>query len=282
MSKTLMCFVVLGCLFALIGATSSIGVIKSSGEFRVDGLAVRGNGTLFEGDLVETTAARSVVHLAGAQLTLLPDSRAKVYQDHTILEKGSELISKSLGHTVEVASLRVAPADKNSVLQLDVTGPSSVSITTTSGEADVRNAQGLLVARVMPGMPLAFNAQAASPSTVDLIGVVEVRDGNYFLTDKCANITVQLQGTDLAQYVGKRVEVNGTVNTAATAATGASEVVAVTTVNATNKKSCGPAGGGLSAGAKAAIIGGIAVVGTIAGLAAAGVIGGPSAPPVSQ
>ena len=85
MSRILLCVILCGCLFALIGAAPSIGIIKSNGEFRVDGSAIRGNSTLFAGNLVETASARSVVQLAGVQITLLPDSRAKVFQDHTVL-----------------------------------------------------------------------------------------------------------------------------------------------------------------------------------------------------
>ena len=54
MLKTLISFVMTGCLVLLIAGPASIGVVQSTGEFRVDGSAIRGNSTLFEGSVVET------------------------------------------------------------------------------------------------------------------------------------------------------------------------------------------------------------------------------------
>jgi len=276
MPKILTFVFLCGCLFALIGAAPSIGVIKSNGEFRVDGAAIRGNSTLFDGNLVETATARSVVHLAEAQITLLPESRAKVFQDHTVLEKGSGLVKDAQRHSIEAASLRIAPADKTSVLQVEVTGPSKVSVTARSGGAQVRNEQGLLVAEVLPGTPLAFDAQAGSATTMKLTGVLEFKDGVFLLTDKTANVTVELRGTDLQKYVGQNVEVTGSTAVGVQAAAGASQVVNVATITAAGKKPK-PARAGISGGAKAAIVSGVAVVGTLAGLAVAGTFTGPAA-----
>ncbi len=81
-----------GCLLAATAAPTSIGSIKSSGEFRLDNSMVRGNSTVFDGDLIETTGARSVVDLNGVQITMSRNSRAKVYRYHTVLENGTVLI----------------------------------------------------------------------------------------------------------------------------------------------------------------------------------------------
>jgi len=51
-------------LFVAMAAPLSIGFIKSTGDFRVDGSTIRQNGTVFDGNLIETTAARSVIELA--------------------------------------------------------------------------------------------------------------------------------------------------------------------------------------------------------------------------
>jgi hypothetical protein len=59
-----------GSLLAVVSGGPSIGFVKSAGEFRVDGSAIRGNGTVFEGALVETTTARSVIQLAAPRLPL--------------------------------------------------------------------------------------------------------------------------------------------------------------------------------------------------------------------
>ena len=75
-----------GCLI-LAAAPASIGIVKSTGQFRVNGSAIRGNGNLFEGDMVETGDARSVVHVGTTQFILLPESRAHIFRDRTVLEK---------------------------------------------------------------------------------------------------------------------------------------------------------------------------------------------------
>ena len=90
--KLFICLILVGCVATLMGSAPSVGIVKSTGDFRVDGSTIRGNSTLFEGNLIETTAARSTVELGEAQITLLPNSSAKVYRDHTVLESGSELM----------------------------------------------------------------------------------------------------------------------------------------------------------------------------------------------
>ena len=77
MLKYASCLLIAGSL-TVLSAASSIGFVKSTGEFRVDGAAVHGNGTVFEGNLVETTSARTVIQLGDVQITLAPESRARV------------------------------------------------------------------------------------------------------------------------------------------------------------------------------------------------------------
>src|SRR5664279_3357205 len=111
MLKQVMLLFAAGSVLVVSAASPSIGIVKSSGEFRVDGSAIRGNGNVFEGALVETTAVRSVIQLGEAQITLAPDSRARVYRDRTVLEKGSSSIRDAAHHVIEAATLRIAPTD---------------------------------------------------------------------------------------------------------------------------------------------------------------------------
>ncbi len=282
MFKSVLSLISSGCFLVLAAASPSIGTVRSSGEFRVDGAAIRGNSTLFDGDIVETAVARSVVQLAGSQLTLLPASRAQVYRDRTILEKGSGLFTGAQ-QQIEAASLRIAPAAAGAVLQVDVSAPGRIAVTARTGFAEVRNASGVLVASLRPGIALAFEPQTAA-SQVRLAGVVTSRDGKFFLTDTTANVTAEVQGADLKKYVGKKVEITGSPIPNATPAPGASQVVQVLSVSvvaiAAVAGSAGAAGaaaagaggaaaGGISAAATAAIIGGVAVGGTLGGMAAA-------------
>ena len=273
-------------LFVAMAAPLSIGFIKSTGDFRVDGSTIRQNGTVFDGNLIETTAARSVIELASVEITLSPDSRAKVYRDHTILEKGTGVVKETGNHVIEADTLRISSSAKDSVVQVDITSPSNITVAARSGAAEVRSASGVLVASVRPGLALAFGSQAGAATAFDMTGTEEFKDGKYFLTDDTTHVTVQMEGPDLAKFAGKCVEVTGSIIPGATPLSPASQLIAVATIKASScRTGAGPGGGagaavgtGLSTGAKIAIIGGVAAAGTVAGLAAAGSFSsGPSA-----
>jgi hypothetical protein len=265
-------------LSVAMAAPASIGFVKSTGDFRVDGSTIRQNGTVFDGNLIETATARSVVELASVEITLSPDSRAKVFRDHTILEKGTGVVKETGSHIIEADTLRITPSAKDSVVQVDVTSPSSVTVAARSGSAEVRNAAGVLVASVRPGLALAFGSQAGAATAFDATGVEEFKDGKYFLTDTTTHVTVQLEGTDLAKYVGKCVEVTGSIIPGTTPPAPATELVEVAGVKSGSCHTGAGAGagsgaavkGGLSTLAKVAIIGGVAAGGAVVGLASAG------------
>jgi hypothetical protein len=266
--KTLLTLVLSGGLSLLIAAPSSIGFVRSSGTFRVDGSTIRGNGTLVEGNVVETTVARSIVQIGAVQIALLPDSRAKLYRDHAIFEKGAGVARGADRYVIEANVLRIAPAARDSVVQVEMRGASTVAVAATTGSASVRNAAGVLLANLQPGEALAFDPQSGAAEAIKVSGVLQERDGHYFVTDSTTNVTVELQGSDLAKYVGKRVTVSGSTIPTATPAPGASEVVNVVSINAL--------AGGLSRTTIGLIIGGVAVGGTLAGLGAAGTFSGGS------
>jgi hypothetical protein len=256
---------------------SAIGVIKSTGEFRVDGSTIRGNSTVFDGSVIETTAARSEVQLTGLQITLSPDSRIRVYRDHTVLEHGSGLLKDVEKQVVEAETLRIAPATKASIVQVEI-GPSGVELVARVGSAEVRNASGVLVASLHTGVALALDPQAGASAAVKMTGVVVFKNGKYFLTDVTSNVTVELEGPDVAKFAGKMVEIAGSVIPSATPAAPASELVSVANIRA-KAAAAGTGGvtaaaGGLSKGATIAIVGGVGVGGTVIGLEAAGTFSG--------
>lgn len=244
----------------------------------MDGSAVRGNGTVFEGTLVETAAARSVIHLADAQVALAPDSRLRVYHDRAVLEKGSGVVRDGMHYSFEAATLRITPAALASVVQIELNGPSLLTVAARGGPAEVYNSSNILAGRVMPGMALAFEPQVGTPTAVQVTGIVEARDGAFFLTDETTKVTVQLTGIDLAKNVGKMVTITGTSVPDAAPAGGASQVVHVANVKkvpaGAGAAAAGSGGAGSSAGlstvAIVAIVGGVAVAGAIGGLAATG------------
>ena len=290
-----------GSLLAVSAASPSIGFVKSGGEFRVDGSAVRGNGTVFEGALVETSSARSVIQLTGARIILSPDSLVRVYRDRTVLEKGSGLVKDVHRHVIEAATLHIAPTARDSVVQIDIMSPSHVRVAASGGAAEVRNSSGILTASLRPGMALAFEPQAAAAAAVKMTGVIESRNGAYFLTDETTRVMIQLlEGAEVSRYVGKKVDIAGSSIPGASPAGGASQLVRAVTIKPVGGKgkagalaaagagaaggaagggaAAGAAGAGAAAGAAAglsgaavgAIVGGVAVGGTVGGLAASG------------
>lgn len=278
MLKSMLSLIAAGSLSVALAATSSIGFIRSTGEFRVNGSTIRGSSTLFDGNVVETTASRSVLQLSGGQVTLSPQSRAKVFHDRLVLEKGTGVVKEAGSEVIEAETLRISPSAKDSVLQVEVTGPSHVAVGALLGSGEVRNSAGVLVASLHPGLGLAFDAQAGASTSVTMTGVLVFKNGSYFLTDATTGVTVELVGADFAKDVGKNVSIAGSIVAGAPAPAGASEVVQVNSIHRVGGGGGGGAhnaggAGGLSTGATIGIIGGVAVGGTLIGLAAAGTFG---------
>jgi hypothetical protein len=248
----------------------------------MDGSSVNGNGTVFEGTLIETAAARSIIQLSSAEITLAPASRLRVYRDRAVLEKGIGSIKNGARYRIEAVNMRVAASSRESVVQVELTGVKLITVAARGGPAEVRNSSDVLAASVVPGMALSFEPQAAPASAVKMTGVMEFRDNAYFLTDATTKVTVQLQGAGLSKDVGKTVEIKGNTVPGATPAGGATQVVQVLALkqlaagSAAAAASGGAGGAGMSAVAIGAIVGGVAVVGALGGLAAAGSFSGSS------
>jgi hypothetical protein len=225
-----------------------------------------------------------VIQLADAQIT---ESRARVFRDRTVLEKGTGFVNNGAHHVIEAATLRIVASVRESVVQIEITSLSRVTVATCGGAAEVRNSSGVLTANMRPGTALAFDPQAAAAAAVKMTGVIESRDGKYFLIDETTKVMVQLlDSAEVIKYAGKRVEITGSSMPDASPAGGASQVVSTVTVKPLGgEDQAGTAGAGAGAGAAAglsgaataAIVGGVAVAGVMAGLAAAGTFSSPSA-----
>jgi len=266
-----------GCALTLMGGPESIGYVRSAGDFRVNGSVVRGNSTVLAGNVVETEAARSVMQLGGAQITLSPQSQAKVFGDHTVLMKGEGLIRDGGKYAMEANQLRIVSTSNDAVIQVDIQSPKHLSVAARSGVAQVRNTSGMLLAEVRPGLALAFDEQTGGNTAVEITGTVTEKDGKYFLTDSTTNLTYELRGPDVAKYKGKKVKVVGAMIPGAVLTGGATAAVAVSSISAVAVGAAtGAATGAILTGKGLAIIAGVAIGGTVAGLAAAGSFSGPA------
>ena len=267
-----------GCAFALSGAPASVGVVRSYGEFKVDGASVRGNSTLLAGDVVESTTANATANVGTAEVTLLPSSRAAVYTDHTTLQKGTAIF-KGTSHALDAGTLHVVPTSANSLVGVGYNDLKSVTVSAQSGGADVFSSGGVLLASVAPGASLAFEplsagaasgaaGQADANAPVHLKGkLIKERDekekkDKYFVIMDGKKYEVTSTTLNLNSYVGKVITATAAVVTVTAVAT----VVTVSTISVV----AAVAAAGLSTAAIAGIVVAGATGGIVGGLGASG------------
>jgi hypothetical protein len=237
-----------GCLVSVAASPSSIGFVVTSGQVQVDGAVVRGNSTLFQGNVVRAgDAASDLMFPGGSNLLLQPGSTVTVFREYGVLEHGAAV---QRGHQALLADgLRISSLSPQGAVLVDVQEGCHLKVTAQGGAAEVRNPAGLLVARLEPGKALSFavqvppqnptptaGEQAPPPAGVQLTlhGILRKdhpgRYGHFLLTDMATNVTYELQGPNLDDLVGASVEVTGsTYDTAA--AEGASKVMAVSDIH---------------------------------------------------
>jgi len=200
-----------------------------------------------------------------------------------VLQSGLAELRQASTYRVEAAGLRIDSAESGTRLRVASADGKLVKVAVAAGSAEVRNAGGLLVARVLPGVLLQLQPAPASSTT--LTGIVTTDGDRFFLTDETTKVKVELRGDKLGGMVGKRVTVVGTqVDDGKPLPAGVTQVLAVSGITATPAagSSAGAARATGVSGAKLAIIGGVAAAATVGGLAAAGTIGGGSSATVSR
>lgn len=267
-----------GCIFSASAGPSSIGIVRSYGEFRVDGAAVRGNSTLIAGDVVETMAMNTTINLGATEVTLLPESRAALYSNHTTLQRGTTLLRGASTHTLEAGNLRVVPTSEHSLVEVGYSDRKLVTISAHAGAANVFSTSGELLASVNPGGSLSFepaaggsglgSGQATATTGLTLEGKLTKRGGKYFMSSGGKTYEITSTTVDLNQYVGKVVTATGSV----ASSTGGVAVVTASSVTA----AAAVAGAGFSTVAVVAVGLGVAAAASVGGLAAAGTFSGSS------
>ena len=171
-------------------AAPAIGIVTASGHFSVEGSEVWGNATLFDGTMVETTSASSEMSLrGGVKVQLGAGSRARIWQNRLVLEKGAAQLA--------------APG---------------------SFEVRVLNHANLIRAPFQGSA--AF--QAALGQAVHS-GCMVYKNGRFLLQDQNTQEVIELSGSNLAANVGNRVEVRGAASStpAVAPATGAMNVASL-------------------------------------------------------
>ena len=184
-----------------------------------------------------------------------PNRALRVFRDRTILENGTGLVRDAGKYVIQAATLRIAPSSKDSVLQIEMYGPRHVTVSASTGGAEVRNAAGVLIASLRPGLALAFDPEAGAATAENVTGTMQFKGVTCLLTDETTNVTSELRGTDLEQYDGKRVNVTGSIIGNAAAAAGASDVIHVAQIHAAIAGKAAVAVGAGAVGAGTAVAG---------------------------
>lgn len=272
-----------------------IGVATAAGSFRIDDATVAGNATLFEGADVETAAAATLNLSSGAQVSLLRNSRGRIFGDHLILERGASELRQAPGFRLEARGLSIHPETGQSSARVALTGAAKVQVTALAGSFRVLNRRGLLVADIASGKTLEFEPLPQGGGASEpwkMTGCLRAVNGHYLLTDDTTSVTAELTGGGIDAEGSNRVEITGTLDPTATPVSGATQVLKVTQIRRLGKgcaaggKGAAAAGAGGAAGKAAgaghagigastvAIIGGVAAAGAVAGLAASDALPG--------
>lgn len=288
-------------LTAAMASPPVIGTVVAQGSFRVDEATLTGNATLFEGATVETRLAVSTLDLSsGTHLSLLPESKGRVFGDHLILEKGAGEIGEAAGFHMEARSLSIQPETRQAAGRVTLTGTTHVQVMALAGWLRVLNSRGLLIAALAPGSALDFEPPASPQAGGEpwkMTGCLRTATGHFLLTDDTTGVTAELDGGSLAAEAGNRVEITGAMDPTGTPVSEATQVLRVTQVRrlakgcAAGKRAASaagpapkPAGGGASGVSLStiAIIGGVVVAAAVGGLAATGSLPGQASSTVSR
>ena len=206
-----------------------IGLASASGGITLDDSKVTGSATLFEGTKLMANRY-SRLHLNnGTRMDFAAGSRAQIFANHAAFETGMSEFESASGYEIDVRTLKVRLSEKNSIARVKVDpNDKRVYVTAVNAPVSVLNGDGLLVAKVIPGVPYSFLPQgAAATNTYDAIGCVLQKNGAAVQSDDSGSHITELRGFDLRKAIGKRTHVTGLIDSTATPAGGAAQVVKV-------------------------------------------------------
>ena len=278
-------FAVPGLSLLLIGGTASfavagspvIGMASAQSGFTLDNSKVSGNASLFDGSTVQADGYSRIQFNNGSRMDMASGAKAQVFANHASLEAGMSEIQSTSGFEIDAQTLKIRPSQPNSIARIRVDSDRHVLVTALNAPVNVWNREGLLVARVNPGMPLSFLPQAAASGSFDSTGCVLNKSGAAIFADQTGNQVYELRGVDMRKAVGSNTHVVGTINSSATPAGGATQVVNVTSASVTSKGGCSALATKLGASTAAAGLAAAAGAGAAGGAAAAAGVGAAAA-----
>jgi hypothetical protein len=154
-----------GCMVGYAAVPVSIGILVTDTPAVVDGIPIRGNSTLFSGNVVNAASAASSLWFSdGSSLVLQPGARVRVFRDHSVLEQGVATQTGSSKRELIVDGLTVASLSGRGAVAASWHDNSHFEAMAENGPAEVRTPLGELVARLNPGERLTFTSIVPSPA----------------------------------------------------------------------------------------------------------------------
>src|ERR1022692_4130816 len=165
----------------------SLLLMTGSGAFAATGSSVigiaSGDATLFDGSTIQTDRYARIRLNNGTRLDLGSGSRAQGFSNRVALESGMGEIQGAASYEIDAQSFRIQPSGAASIARVKVGGDRRVFVTALKAPVTVLKGDGLLVARVNPGLPLSFLPQAGASAPFDTTGCVLQKEGAAILAD---------------------------------------------------------------------------------------------------
>jgi len=152
-----------GCMVGYAAIPVSIGILVTDTPALVDGTPIRGNSTLFSGNVVKAASAASSLRFTdGSALVLQPGAQVRVFRDYSVLERGVATQTGSDRRQLIVNGLTVTSLSEQGAVAAAWSDNSHFEAAAENGPAEVRTPVGQLVARLNPGERLTFTTGVAS------------------------------------------------------------------------------------------------------------------------
>jgi len=216
----------------------AIGVVTASGHFVLDRSEVWGNATLFDGGKIETgTASSEAVLRNGVKIQLASASSATVGESQLTLTKGTGQVAATEDYQVSAGGLAIRSASGASRVRVAWLAGGAVEVTALSGAALVASRTGLVLASIPTGRRMDFAMQAGA-GAVTRSGCLLSKEGRFLLQDQNTLEVLEIRGNDLAAQVGNRVTITGTASAIRPALAAASGIVNANTVRLQETGGC--------------------------------------------
>jgi len=215
-----------GCMAGYASVPIGIGILVTDRPALVDGISIRGNATLFSGNVVQAASASSSLRFAdGSSLVLQPGAQVRVFRDSSVLEQGVATQTGSTRRELIVDGLAIIALSEHGAVAAAWRDGSHFQAVADNGPAEVRTPVGKLVARLNPGESRNFTISAASSALqaqekeappsgppITVRGIVrQDADGEFRITNDADGAEYLLGGSFPLSSIGASVEIRGIV-----------------------------------------------------------------------